>query len=372
MAILLLVLPLVFMLSSYASTAFGTGGEQADLQQNLRLAADFVVDELRYAEELTILEKDWDEKTRESYEYIYVDGGYLIHEIVHEEGDSEQQELLIGIRENIDLELALEAGDSADRLHFAVTGTQKDSGRTYDLTSEIRLLNTVIEPGTGDNGIAVEYKSPLPPSPAIRNVRLLHPDTEVDEVKSKHLEGLSGEDASVQVRVTTYQAPQYTDVELSIFYAEDPEDLEEPDPVLEVTDPFPERPFDDQADFIVEFKEDNLPGTYKIKATMDYGGDDIAVLTRSYVIEPTYTVSGNITDPDQNGVKDAEVQIDGTEYSFTTPSDHDGQFEITGVPADDYEVTVEHDEYSSWTTDIEILDDDVTLDIELTAEDAPG
>ncbi len=361
MAILLMILPLIFLILTYASTAFGTGEEQADLQQNLRLVADHVNDKIRYAEEIDV-RSDIDEggSGDDSYEYLFIDeDGYLVHRI-----DDEDRRHLSKIGDRIDLNLSFHAEKGSELLQFTASGTQRLSGREHDLSSDIRLLNTV--PNDQASGEVIKFRSPVPPAPSIRGMQLLHPDT--GESNSYHFEDQSGDEATVRAKIVTYDASDDAELDLTVTYPEDPDFSANVD-----IDPMPpETAFhSDTVEFTVEFDADNPPGTYKIKGILD---DDLDIVARSYVIRPTFRVTGTVTDPDASGIADACVRLDGDTYDFeeyelAAESNPDGTFDICNVPADDYEVRISHDEHETWTGQQQIVDEDVEVDVELTPEE---
>jgi subtilisin family serine protease len=77
-------------------------------------------------------------------------------------------------------------------------------------------------------------------------------------------------------------------------------------------------------------------------------------------------VSGTVTDADSgDGIGGAAVTLDGdTDYSTTT--DSDGTYEITGVDGGDYTATADADGYESESKEITV-DGDTTVDFALTA-----
>jgi len=170
LAVLLLALPGIFMLFNFTSTAFSSGQSQMDLQQNLRMVAEYVVEEARYADELIIIEEEdveSDVNARDEYDYVWIDDD---NRFVHNEAPQFES-----ISERIDLELQFSVDSDEDpRLLRIVVIGHRDDGRSVTYESEVRLLNMSID--GSPSGVAIEYLKPAPPFMVLESLNFLHED----------------------------------------------------------------------------------------------------------------------------------------------------------------------------------------------------
>lgn len=96
--------------------------------------------------------------------------------------------------------------------------------------------------------------------------------------------------------------------------------------------------------------------------------DDI--VDANFELVAAFTISGVVTDDDDNPVKDAVVSLvtdDDDEYSGIT--DEDGAFEILGVPAGDYTIIVIVDSEEKYTDTLTVTGDDDKVDIKLPEDE---
>ena len=182
------VLSMGFMLFLFGVSSQQIGEEQADVQQNARLVGDFISKELRMAEKCDIL-YDYAEYTSTEDLKIFLEGiGYDFEEDHHvyfifEDGGSiyyqeviegdERAELLEGISRNIDFDLEFKLGDKDNTVEIEIYATDKQTGRSYYLETEVLALNVdkiaVDEDiADGDGGTAIVYQIPAPPEPSMR------------------------------------------------------------------------------------------------------------------------------------------------------------------------------------------------------------
>jgi prepilin-type N-terminal cleavage/methylation domain-containing protein len=178
LALLPIALTLGFMFLSFGTSTFATGEKQVDIQQNARLAADFITKELRIAEKVILVDSHSDLaglglETEGEYflYYLYDESGEIFYQKV-EEG-SVPQAIQEGITDKIEFVLNFRLGDESDILNFDLTAEEKQTGRTYQLETEVLVLNVdVIDDRSSGSGKAVLYQIPAPPNPAIKDIRL--------------------------------------------------------------------------------------------------------------------------------------------------------------------------------------------------------
>ena len=198
-AVLLLavVISIGFTFYFFSILSFSVGEKQVDVQQNARIAANFLTEELRIAERIIIIDEytgdlkeldfqalkddmgiDIDDPADDPANRFYV---YFIflrdNSIYYQEVDGTDQPavLLEGISQKVDFDLAFKKSDERDNLlRFDVSATNKDDGRTYHLDSEVLALNLdniEDELLSSDEGTAIVYQVPAP-FPSIRNIYL--------------------------------------------------------------------------------------------------------------------------------------------------------------------------------------------------------
>jgi len=191
------VLSMGFMLFLFGVSSQQIGGEQTNVQQNARMAGDFISKELRMAEKSDILEyydkdltpealkiflggdDDYPEDDGIGYDFeedhnvyfIFEHGGSIYHQKVSE-GETET-ELLEGISRDIDFDLEFKLGDKDKTVEIEIYATDKQGGRSYHLETEVLMLNVdKIEVDEaipdGEGGKAIVYQIPAPPEPSMR------------------------------------------------------------------------------------------------------------------------------------------------------------------------------------------------------------
>lgn len=272
MIVLLMVLPLAFIMFSYASQAFEAGDEQADLQQNLRLLADYIREELKYADKVEIIAaSDWEQ----GYQYIYVSEGKAVYLYESQPGSWEERQLYAEITAKITIaELTFNQGavaDNASILSFTIKGTRQ--GREVTLDATTRLLNTSYD--TTHEGVVVKYQSPAPPPGEIRSIETLGSKGEEQRrhyqgnnvsitvvVHTEHIEDGAGATAYLQV-----MGPDGEDYFAQVMPSSGA-------PVV-----------DNKAEFTFDFLPDNPSGTYKMEAEVVLEGDS-ATMARLYWMIP--------------------------------------------------------------------------------------
>ena len=189
-----ILLAMGFMFYSFGVVSYNIGEEQTDIQQNARLAADFIISELRVAEAVTIVEGyehlDIDDFGMTHADetpvfYIYVKDNAIYYQ-EHEDlaagempGDGTSlTAILENISTNIDFELSFAKSTTEDKdniLEFDLSAKSINSDREYVLDTQLLVLNLdEIEEFnlTGDSGTALAYQVPAPEHPLIRRVTI--------------------------------------------------------------------------------------------------------------------------------------------------------------------------------------------------------
>jgi len=148
LALLGVMLAIGYRLLFFAQNTFARGGDRFQLQSEMRSAGDFLLDELRNAVEVEIL----DAPTNESgYHYIYIEGSKIIHKY-----NGSTKSLTSPILR--DEELFVLKKDSGNRNFLGIHMTGIRNGNTYDLSTEGFLKNIAnLDP---DSGKVIKYKKP--------------------------------------------------------------------------------------------------------------------------------------------------------------------------------------------------------------------
>jgi prepilin-type N-terminal cleavage/methylation domain-containing protein len=214
-----IVLALGYNYFFFGMNTFNRGEQQADIQQNARLAADFITRSTRIAERLVILEDGYNleavvsELNLEAENYyvyhIYEDNGALWYSRI-KEGEIES-ELFESISGQIDFELDFSTGTSAPNiLALQITANDQRGGGSFILDTEILILNlAMIENRSGGSGRAILYQVPAPPGPTIMGMKVSPHYYVRDEVNTGpdnlqitiYTHGLSGENVQFNVEL---------------------------------------------------------------------------------------------------------------------------------------------------------------------------
>ena len=163
----------------FSVRTFEIGEQQANVQQNARLAAGFITKELRIAERVIIV----NERENLSELDVVSEDEFFIYHIYLEDGSMYYQKIdtgegiadsFEGISSNIEFDVLFKASEAQDNLlHFTITAKDVDSGRTYSLETEVLALNAnKIEDESDGGGLALLYQIPAPPNPAIMSIIL--------------------------------------------------------------------------------------------------------------------------------------------------------------------------------------------------------
>ena len=226
-----ILLAMGFMFYSFGVVSYNIGEEQTDIQQNARLAADFIISELRVAEAVTIVDGygdldiddfDMDHAEETPVYYIYVKNNAIYYQ---EHGDLAAGEMpgegtnltaiLENISTNMDFELSFAKSASADKaniLEFDLSAKNINSDRKYDLDTQLLVLNLdEIEEHnlSGDSGTALAYQVPAPEHPLIRRVSI--------QGSHSHNWDNSDDKLDIQVYVETLNVDDDKTVKLEMF-----------------------------------------------------------------------------------------------------------------------------------------------------------
>ena len=215
LSLLSIILAMGFMFYFFGVNTFGIGEQQTDVQQNARLAADFITRELRIAEKIVIVDQyedlallDFDVDSEEYLVYyLYVDDSRLYYEKI--DTPVELHVLLEGISSKVDFDLEfIKSATEENILHFNLSAENKESGRNYSLETEVLVLNLdEIEDFSSGQGKAVFYQIPAPPNPTFRGIQI--------EPQS-HTWNSSGTQ-NIDVNIQTINVPDGADVKAEFF-----------------------------------------------------------------------------------------------------------------------------------------------------------
>lgn len=218
LSLLVIVLAVGYAFYFFGNTTFSLGEQRVDLQQNARMAADFITRELRIAERVVIVDDyneldaiDYDDDEQYYLYYIFARDGSLYYQKAEE--DAEPVKLLAVISDKIDFALQFAVSETDNKiLQFNLAAVDRADGRSFSLDTEVLILNLdQIEDHAGGTGSALIYQIPAPPNPAIRNITL-EPQSHVFE---------PGYSETVQVAVQTVNVPGGSAVNAEFWHLAD-------------------------------------------------------------------------------------------------------------------------------------------------------
>lgn len=270
LVILLLVLGVAYPFFAFGQRSYNEGSRQSNVQQNVRLAADYIIKEVRYAKELRILPKVPASAGTDKYNYIYtntIDGN---NAIVHTKKDGTTTNILPNISEGINFNLDFKISTNDDNmLNYTFSGD--DTARQYQINSELLILNTIkiideTDPSVDNDGIVLCYYLEPPLKSEITSVMLNPLEHTHDE--SPH---------TVNVKVATRFIPNGTTITSELLRVSETGDIE-----LGISD---------TTNLIDNGCEINLDvaqsvSFYVIKVTADVAGKVILPFYKGYVIRP--------------------------------------------------------------------------------------
>ncbi len=175
MVLLIIILAVGYGFYFFGNRSFTEGQIQSDLQQNVRLLADLINREVRYAEVMEIippvvnpahLSTDWD------YIFLYN------QEIKHKRMGQPPADLFTPISQGKEFELTFSSRDNT--LSSTVDGTFE--GRAYSVETEVVLSNLSAIQGLSI-GQAVRFRTPAPLEPMF-NFVFLAPEEHIEGKKT--------------------------------------------------------------------------------------------------------------------------------------------------------------------------------------------
>lgn len=154
LSILVLVLGLAFSFFFFSTKSFQAGSNQSNVQQNLRIASDFIHKEARHAIELQLLDSSF--VPTEGYEYIFVEDSSIKHG-KFANGNFVKVNKSDHIIDSAGLEFTVKKLDNGSNiLEFVIKA--KDKKQDYSIDSIVYLNNIVgRNPSTGS---VLRYKKP--------------------------------------------------------------------------------------------------------------------------------------------------------------------------------------------------------------------
>lgn len=295
LALLLIIIPLTTMLFFYGSRSFAVGEEQSELQQHVRLVADYVLGELRYAHGITILADapDPDDPDLSGWNLIYVDDGSAIGRREGVIGS-----VISGLDPRVDFEFEFDQGSTPGTIAYTITGTVP-GGREYAVEAEIATLNT--RNVSGGPGAALYYASPLPDEIEIAEVVLR--DRVENEIVYDMVRGAEV-DETLGVQIHTRGVPNHLNVSghLQVYRTEGGIG----DSVAEMK--FLGAPDSDILDneleneIFIDVEPSIFPGSYSFRAHLEIPDSVVAALPRiiSFTVWPELgaTVEEHVTQPE--------------------------------------------------------------------------
>ena len=170
MGLLVLVLGIGFSLYYFGTSSFEAGTKRGDLQQNARLVANFITEEVRFAETVEILGSDGLNEFDDDFHYIFLDEAE--GDIKHKEKREDEPPVVKfnEISREVDFDLQVDISEDADNgdnareniLEIAVSAIGGE--RKYEVTTDVLILNLVgsIVDSSGDDnsGTGIRYRYP--------------------------------------------------------------------------------------------------------------------------------------------------------------------------------------------------------------------
>ncbi|ACA59473.1 hypothetical protein Daud_0961 [Candidatus Desulforudis audaxviator MP104C] len=152
-ALLGAVLAIGYTFFYFGHQSFTAGEQRSWVRQNIRLAADFITQELRYATHVYVL-GSVPQSFAADLNYIYVKDGVLKHRKAGGGEDTVFDRISEGVVLKEDLGFSLDG----EFLAYRVANSGEDA---YAIDGRIRLLNPLAD-SSGKDGVAVAYKSERP------------------------------------------------------------------------------------------------------------------------------------------------------------------------------------------------------------------
>ncbi len=276
LALLSITMAIAYTFYTFGLSTFSIGEKQVDVQQNARMAADFITRELRMAEKVVILDSHEDYEELEIEEnmddyllyYIYLKDGSIYYERM---SGPDERDIVENISGNIEFDLEFRKSEAQDNLiKFNLDAVNIETGRTYSLETEVMVLNLEeIEDQSDGSGSAVFYQIPAPPDPYIESIVL------TPQVHGYEDSGTQ----EVDITVSTHNVPEGSTVSAEF------RDLEGEDESSEVqeVDPISDYPVEDNyARFNVEVPKYLDYGDYFFRVSVVNESEDVEISQRRY------------------------------------------------------------------------------------------
>ncbi len=158
-AILLLVIAGVYSFFTFGQRVFRSGSGQADLHASVRLAAEKISRELRFAGEVELLEENWDpaSASTDEHSYIYYDSNNLCLMLLDSTGARAISSPIIS---NVIFSADPEEGKI---LLFTIQG--EEGSAVFALDSSVRPMNLSNNIAGAGNAPALRFSMPPDLSP---------------------------------------------------------------------------------------------------------------------------------------------------------------------------------------------------------------
>lgn len=176
LALLGVILAIGYNFYFYTTQAFKEGEKQAAVQQNVRVVADFITKELRYASIIQILDSSASIPAAGSifddFNYIFINSTGSVE---HRSKTGSRIIFSSDINQSKITQIEFNIGNSGDRaLAFNISGTHSDGTHPFSVTSEIlgenlAMLGFSVNDlfGSSSDGFAVRYIKDLHPIPSL-------------------------------------------------------------------------------------------------------------------------------------------------------------------------------------------------------------
>lgn len=161
LSILGIILAMGYSFFFFGSNSFRLGGDQSNLQRDMRLTSDFITREVRYAVDIEIVTTA-PPFGGDGYHYIYHDLSDSIIKYVDPAGS-------VNIKTDPVIDkvifqfntVAIEVSDTKENylLHFTIVGSSETNANNYQIDSEVMLNNISTKPADGSGSI-IRYKKP--------------------------------------------------------------------------------------------------------------------------------------------------------------------------------------------------------------------
>ena len=151
LALLGVVLAIGYRIFFFGQRAFAVGSDQFQLQSEIRKAGDFIIDEVRNATEIDIINTPFFAQT--GYGYIYLHDSKIVYEY-----SGGTRDITDSLLKDEDVFSIRKDSDNRNYLCIDMTGTL--NGNTYNLSTEILLKNVVNK--SPQSGKVIKYKKLMP------------------------------------------------------------------------------------------------------------------------------------------------------------------------------------------------------------------